>query len=87
MISPVYQTPMPSLIATSLFSVAAVYINKIDVMITSLGFAFALIFFMVVFGLLKLRWQQPDKERPIKVTFKKTNLLSYFLTFFYQHFR
>jgi amino acid transporter len=59
---------VPALVAMCVVSIAMVMAD-ISMLINAVGFTYSLVFFMVVLGLLKLRYQHPEMERPIKVKF------------------
>lgn len=63
-------TPVPALLVESAIGLALLAISDITVLITYWGFAQTVVYFLAVAGLLKLRWQRPKMDRPIKVSFR-----------------
>ncbi|XP_054710554.1 Y+L amino acid transporter 2-like [Uloborus diversus] len=62
-----YLTPVPSLIALCLMTMVHLSTTQIYVLINYLSFVDSCFSFLVVGGLVRLRYSQPDIKRPIKV--------------------
>ncbi|GIY00317.1 large neutral amino acids transporter small subunit 2 [Caerostris extrusa] len=62
-----YFTPVPSLIFICVLSMSYLAITDVSVLMNYVGFVEALFLGVVMAGLVRLRYKQPNLERPIKV--------------------
>lgn len=60
-------TPIPSLLFLGITSIAMLAITDVYVLINYLAFTETVVVVTAVAGMVKLRFSQPDLERPIKV--------------------